>query len=630
MAIYNAYGVQEFYYPNVLKYDPDGFRQEIGGSYGYGLIGTASYAQIRAYRGENTRISCHGRDNFFDGADGVFNLDNSDTVSLDDDGTVLIDVLNRRWKRAYSGAVNVLWFGAVPGDDSAATAKINTKAFRNACLSNQEAWELWKVSKKSRSVYVPAGDYNLSNGCSIPKGCSLYSDGVGVSRLKILGATVDDNPKLPLVSLGKAINSSGNLVDTEGAYVRDPAPFIDNIYLNPQNSNIALSIENIPGFKVGSLWIQAETAVSISGSNDGIIDDLIIEDSTVNGVSFIGAQNIIINSIYSFLCNNPVIFKGDANNIQISSLQANYTKVAVIQANDGVGVRGVKFGIVSVNQNEQFSTFASCIRLRGDVVEMSINTFDARNYNGYAFNAESGVGGDVHIGFLKLRQAPNNPSYTKGSQAKGCRVNNCKLTVDNVDIAELGFAPFEQTGSFVSTLRVEGGAVYGLNAAVPVVDISTTNSGSSCYLGVEPPSGLALFNQNAYIVPEYAGIKRPFPLVTENSRKAIKIPFTGNGSAWMLTIYANTNPQGGALYRRAQRWYVCQETGYLSGDIMTSVFAQPMGNSNLSPSFTPDISLQVDINNVGSGSQVSHAASGYAVFSVPSTYSNISYSLQQM
>lgn len=23
MAIYNAYGVQEFYYPNVLKYDPD-------------------------------------------------------------------------------------------------------------------------------------------------------------------------------------------------------------------------------------------------------------------------------------------------------------------------------------------------------------------------------------------------------------------------------------------------------------------------------------------------------------------------------------------------------------------------------------------------------------------------------
>ncbi|HHQ4050609.1 TPA: phage head-binding domain-containing protein [Citrobacter freundii] len=40
MAIYDAYGAQQFYYPNVLKYDPDQLRVELAGSGGASLIGT--------------------------------------------------------------------------------------------------------------------------------------------------------------------------------------------------------------------------------------------------------------------------------------------------------------------------------------------------------------------------------------------------------------------------------------------------------------------------------------------------------------------------------------------------------------------------------------------------------------
>ncbi|HHW4012852.1 phage head-binding domain-containing protein [Citrobacter freundii] len=39
MAIYDAYGTQQFYYPNVLKYDPDQLRLELSGSDGYSLVG---------------------------------------------------------------------------------------------------------------------------------------------------------------------------------------------------------------------------------------------------------------------------------------------------------------------------------------------------------------------------------------------------------------------------------------------------------------------------------------------------------------------------------------------------------------------------------------------------------------
>ncbi|SUB82032.1 Head binding [Pragia fontium] len=39
MAVYDAYGVQQFYFPNILKYDPDQLRQELEGPDGYLLVG---------------------------------------------------------------------------------------------------------------------------------------------------------------------------------------------------------------------------------------------------------------------------------------------------------------------------------------------------------------------------------------------------------------------------------------------------------------------------------------------------------------------------------------------------------------------------------------------------------------
>ncbi|MEC9639674.1 phage head-binding domain-containing protein [Escherichia marmotae] len=39
MAVYDAYGAQQFYFPNVLKYDPDQFRGELNSNEGAGLVG---------------------------------------------------------------------------------------------------------------------------------------------------------------------------------------------------------------------------------------------------------------------------------------------------------------------------------------------------------------------------------------------------------------------------------------------------------------------------------------------------------------------------------------------------------------------------------------------------------------
>ncbi|HGG1693501.1 TPA: phage tailspike protein, partial [Escherichia coli] len=89
MAVYDAYGTQQFYYPNVLKYDPDQFKDKLAASDGAKLVGyktttvyeeleslnrlvseaaplfrdhikTLDYWAAKMHGGETVRITCYG------------------------------------------------------------------------------------------------------------------------------------------------------------------------------------------------------------------------------------------------------------------------------------------------------------------------------------------------------------------------------------------------------------------------------------------------------------------------------------------------------------------------------------------------------------------------------------------
>lgn len=71
MAIYDAYGSQQFYFPNVLKYDPDQFekrfRDELASNSGAGLIGTDSGETVQDEINEiNARFDSRKINPFFD------------------------------------------------------------------------------------------------------------------------------------------------------------------------------------------------------------------------------------------------------------------------------------------------------------------------------------------------------------------------------------------------------------------------------------------------------------------------------------------------------------------------------------------------------------------------------------
>lgn len=85
------------------------------------------YAGVRAYAGTETRLSCLGRSTVFDGGDGVFVLDPTDTTSPDDDGTILVGTGGKRWKRQTSERKSV-WFGVNPAATDVAGAMLKAIA----------------------------------------------------------------------------------------------------------------------------------------------------------------------------------------------------------------------------------------------------------------------------------------------------------------------------------------------------------------------------------------------------------------------------------------------------------------------------------------------------------------------
>lgn len=115
----------------------------------------ATYSLLRSYNGSKTYAVIGGRSNYFDGGFGRFAVKASDTTSTDNDGTIIIDVLGRRWHRIIETDYgNPEWFGM-----SASRA------------DNQVPIEL--CLRIVGSAYIQKGEYPISDTVRVLAGQKL-------------------------------------------------------------------------------------------------------------------------------------------------------------------------------------------------------------------------------------------------------------------------------------------------------------------------------------------------------------------------------------------------------------------------------------------------------------------------
>ncbi|MBH3383901.1 tail fiber domain-containing protein [Pseudomonas juntendi] len=169
-----------------------------------------SYASLRNYSGFAKVAEIKES-----GVAGLFIRDDTDSASSDDGGTVIIDLLSRRWKRSISGRVNVRWFGAPSStiDQASAFSAASAAASRRA-------------GGLAGDVDVPAGNWIINEPISQP--ANWYLDGA---------ATISGQPTVgsETVPIHDTSYLAGRVDDSRPGSaaqkrIGDPNPWLTKLY----------------------------------------------------------------------------------------------------------------------------------------------------------------------------------------------------------------------------------------------------------------------------------------------------------------------------------------------------------------------------------------------------------------
>lgn len=123
MAVYDAYGSQQFYFPNVLKYDPDQLRQELAGPNGYLLIPSMDqHIKIQQWRNEGDIRGWGAVDGGFNDS-AILSALNSDSPSVKLGGRGFVSKLrspinHKSNKVMHSGSLNFQFDGGTQQEKS--------------------------------------------------------------------------------------------------------------------------------------------------------------------------------------------------------------------------------------------------------------------------------------------------------------------------------------------------------------------------------------------------------------------------------------------------------------------------------------------------------------------------------
>jgi hypothetical protein len=107
------------------------------------------------------------------GMAGMFSVDPTDTTSADNGGTIIVDAVNRRWKRHYAGPVSILWF--IPKAEHAAIIGRNSTFDCHDAIMNaiNSAYTGANFFFSGSEVYFPAGRYRVNSTINITRQTKL-------------------------------------------------------------------------------------------------------------------------------------------------------------------------------------------------------------------------------------------------------------------------------------------------------------------------------------------------------------------------------------------------------------------------------------------------------------------------
>ncbi|MEX1690733.1 phage tailspike protein, partial [Escherichia coli] len=160
MAVYDAYGAQQFYFPNVLKYDPDQLRQELASDRG----ATLSLSQIATSYGLDFSLGGVWQEGVLSNVDNWWWYNNK--IYTGGSGTLPSSPALPWYEVTVADYISVAQFSPITGDPA---------ADNSACFNAAAAVAL----SAGKRLFVPAGTYYVKSPVDLTIGTvDLFGDGV--------------------------------------------------------------------------------------------------------------------------------------------------------------------------------------------------------------------------------------------------------------------------------------------------------------------------------------------------------------------------------------------------------------------------------------------------------------------
>lgn len=291
MAIYDAYGAQQFYFPNVLKYDPDQLKYNLSQGDGFGLIGRAgSISELRnikpKFSGQRILI-----DSYYSGwaataygkPTGVTDFVAVFGSFIDDGGMTITSWADCAWKRDIDPEdALITHFGAIPdGVTVCDDAFINMYrwAYGDAAQSNTDP-AINVINNHNGSVRFGEGVFAMNNAnlTSYGRKRNVKIIGDSLSDYRSLNTTIIcTNIALPaIVAPALEVEISGfNVIGGLDNNVTFAGGFYQNPYASaPQRIRArAINIEQMGGriFDVTDTMDSEFTQMYMDKSNSTLI-----------------------------------------------------------------------------------------------------------------------------------------------------------------------------------------------------------------------------------------------------------------------------------------------------------------------------------------------------------------------
>ncbi|MEQ5579454.1 phage head-binding domain-containing protein [Escherichia coli] len=228
MAVYDAYGAQQFYFPNVLKYDPDQLRSELAQDYGPTIVNDAKIAVRQPFNG----------------------------------------AVNRTQHQKNSETISVLDFKLDSDPDW-------TLSFNRASLVSAQL---------GKTIFVPAGEYEISDSILLYDLEDVYNEKyyqpngsrfVGEGRASIIRKTAVGTQDINAVFYNKG--KRGNVVrglrilddttDSYGYYTPNTAVYqeFSDLFILAQKWGMYFGGNTFVGVSIREIVVQGSDATGIYG-----------------------------------------------------------------------------------------------------------------------------------------------------------------------------------------------------------------------------------------------------------------------------------------------------------------------------------------------------------------------------